>query len=455
MGLNKIEKPKEVDSDFRIALAFPELGKHDLLYFKDQLLKITPQLDLIVFPEAFETIDPSNKSNMEILPEKIHENTDVKKLVSEYLSLAKQYKCGIIVGFAVKYNDTFISGSGNDQYCLFIDDKQNVYIYHKHSTSKYTALFDSNWSIDNNLKVVSLKNKKIGISVCHDSYISLIPRVFKTKNADIWVNISYRNVRPNIWESIHLTRSVENNNISVCTLHRALNKKHPHKEQKEPYAFSPSGKIKLHDLISGECIKDINKDERTGRIFFFDCVSHENYQADSIKTSDIAAKAEHLQISKINEKMGIIPKNQSFIVSEIDVKTFFCPELLWKIFFENNKKIVLFVVLVEDEKEWLKMKDKIHSIIKGRTIEFSTGFIFLKKNNPDNIFLAAYRSSNYKDTRIFEPKSFPILLDQRYLKGLSSVQEISLKDDRKLNKEIYINRISQILSELNRKNSQT
>jgi predicted amidohydrolase len=432
--------------NFRIALVFPELGKHDLSYFREQFAVVEYYPDLIVFPEAFETITPSNNTFTDVSPDKIHSNINVINIISNYQDLASRFKCGIIVGFAVKYNDSFISGSGNDQYCLYVDYNRNIYIYHKHSTSKYNAFFDSDWSTEKNLKVVNLKNKSIGISVCHDSYISLIPRLLKTKGADIWVNISYRNVRQNIWESIHLTRSVENNNISVCTLYRDSNEPNP---QKEPYAFSPSGKIKLHDILTQQRIEEIHELKRTGRMYYFDCTSCETYTPSTIRPLEIAANAEPLYVSIANNRIQFTPENLSFVIFETDLKTFYSPESLWRICLDNINKTVIFIISIESEHVWNREINKIKSIIKGRTIEFSTCFIFVENCNFEKIFMAAYRSSNYKDTRVFYPDTYPLTIDRRYLKGLSSIWNISLNDARnKKNNNIYFKRISQILDEV-------
>lgn len=73
------------------------------------------------------------------------------------------------------------------------------------------------------------------------------------------------------------------------------------------------------------------------------------------------------------------------------------------------------------------------NIIKGRTIEFSTLFLFL--DDSENILMAACRSSNYKDCRVFYPNRFPFKIDKRYLKGLQSTYNISLSDNRNEDEE--------------------
>jgi len=208
---------KQEDESIKIGLVFPELRKHDFGHFKGILTKGKVTLDLIVFPEGFETIYPSRGL---IEPETIRNNQDVQSIINKYREISSQYDMAVICGFQVSYDNRFANGGGHDQYCMYVSPDGQEYIYHKHSTSKYNAFFDKNWSIDNNLKTFPLGVHRIGISVCHDSYISLFSRLFAKKGADIWVNISYQNVRSNIWEQVHFTRAVDSNLISICTLHR-------------------------------------------------------------------------------------------------------------------------------------------------------------------------------------------------------------------------------------------
>lgn len=423
---------------FRIGLIFPEVGKHNLDYYVKLLDKTKEQLDLLVFPEAFETIAPSNQ---QLSPETISDESTVQDFVKKYAKIATQYNCGIIVGFQINYGNVLFSGGGNDQYCLFVNPQNNYYIYHKHATSKFNAFFDSNWSIENNLKIVSLKNIQIGISVCHDSYISLLSRYFKKKGANVWVNISYQNVRPRIWESIHYTRAVENNIVSLCTLHRNSNASNP---QKEPYAFSPLGKIHLIDVLTKESIDEISEQQRTGRIYYFDLAQYKVAPVPKISQSNLSKKPEMLSITyDENGTYGVYPNNNRYCIVEIGIEEFCSPELLWKISLSNLNKTTIFIVRLTCNQEWEDKKSFIHKIITGRIIEFSTAFIFIE--HPQKIFMAAYRSSNYKDTRVFYPQNLPITIDGRYLKGISSTCKISLNDPRNRNGTMYMKRIHHLI----------
>jgi len=428
----------------RIGLAFPELGNRDknVDHFLSLLKDSNISLDLLIFPESYESIEAEDA----IEPEDITSCKGFKETCKKYTWISKELKLSIIVGISVDYKDTSISGGGNDQYCFFVTPKGNKALYHKHSSSKYTAFFDDQWSIGKNFPVLAVGNKKIGISICHDSYISLIPRVLKTKGTDIWVNISFQNVRSHIWEAVLQTRAIENEFISICTLHRnSKPSRGEGKPQKEPYAFSEDGKIKLRELKKNILIEKIPPEKRAGKIYYFNTDSYETYPIKEILKSNLAKKADTISINK--DQYGNIKikgRDANFVFKDISLKEFiFTPEKLWELSLKERDKIALFSVWAENEEEWKNYKSKVERIINGRVIEFSTLFVFLNKKT-DDILMAAYRSSNYKDSRIFFPRGFPFKIDKRFLKGMESVYIIAL-DDREKDEAMYFKRISQII----------
>ncbi len=422
----------------QIGLAFPELGRHKIQHFLDIIKNSDQCLDLVVFPEGFETIS----SSYELIPENIGENEEVKKLLNKYGEIARNFDISVIVGMQVFYGRESISGGSSDQYCLFITSMGKQTIYHKHSTSKYNAFFDTNWSIPNNFPVVQINNMKMGFSICHDSYISLIPRVLRTKGADVWSNISYQNVRPRIWESVLQTRAVENDMIAICTLHRNSQASNL---QKEPYAFSPSGKIHLKDVETGSSLSDIWIENRAGKIFYFDSSNYDTYPLVQLTESALSSQAKPITISRGDRTIGIEGGEGEFSIEEIHLQEFiFAPEKIWRMCLEQTNKISLFFVIVNNVEQWAKYKLTITKLIRGRIIEFSTCFLFVDKEY-ENIFMAAYRSSNYKDCRIFYPEKFPVDIDKRYLFGLEKTYAISLNDSRKISKKVYFERANQIL----------
>lgn len=104
----------------------------------------------------------------------------------------------------------------------------------------------------------------------------MIPRVLKAKGAQVWVNVSFQNVRPRMWESVLQARANENEMVAVCTLH---GNSHPARgdgrPRQEPYAFSHNGKIRLKDLEEHRYIDDIPVPRGTGRTFYLDTSAHE------------------------------------------------------------------------------------------------------------------------------------------------------------------------------------
>lgn len=439
-SISRRNAKKNVNDGMKIGLAFPELGEHDIKHFLGLMTREKNKLDLVIFPEGFETISAENQ----IEPNNVQNEEKIQSLINTYYEICQKLNLSIIVGISIDYRDTSISGGGNDQYCLFITPSGEKHIYHKHSTSRYNAFFDDEWSIEGNFPIFKIKDKKIGFSICHDSYISLIPRILKTKGADIWVNISYQNVRSWIWEPVHKTRALENKIIALCTLHRNSNKKK--NVQKEPYAFSEKGKIKLKDLMTNEYILEIPFEERTGNVFYFSSSDYETYPLEKIESSEMAKKAEPIEIKSNNEgKLDILGTNGKFLIREISLKEFiFSPEIIWNLFFENLNVVPFFNICVRNNKEWEKYESLAKRVIKGRVVEFSTLFIF-REIEKKNILLAAYRSSSYKNARIFYPDDFPLKIDKRYLMGIKSTLEISLNDERAKNHHIYYRRINEII----------
>lgn len=403
------------------------------------------RLDLLIFPEGFENVRPTEHS----IPENIYDNPQVKTLINRYYSYCVKYKISIIVGFQLSYGGRKVNGGDSDQYCFIVKPDESAYIYHKHSTSRSNAFFDAPWSIDKNFIVSKVGCRNIGISICHDSYISLIPRLLKQKGTDIWVNISYQNVESNKWQAIHYSRAFENNFISICTLHRnSCGRKN---RQREPYAFSKEGKINLVDLEIGREIERIDFDNRAGLIYVFDA---QNYYITSIekpKETGLGIKAKRLSIEIPSDGDIISTDSNTFIFRCIDIKSFiYRPERLWSICLEEKGKTVLFFTSLKDQPEWDQWQDKILNIIKARIIEFSTLFLF--KTDQNDPLIVAYRSSNYKDCRLFYPNGFPFAIDEQYLKGLDSTYKISLGDYRNRNDDIYFAKVQKMIDFINKDN---
>jgi hypothetical protein len=319
-------------------------------------------------------------------------------------------------------------------------------LYHKHSSSRFNAFFDDDWSIEASFPIVDVKGVKVGFSVCHDSYVSLIPRVLKEKGAEVWVNISYQNVRPHKWQAVLHARAAENGFTAVCTLHRNSRESFP---QKEPYAFSESGKIRLRDLVDGKYLSEIPATRRAGRVFWFDTARHEVDPLEEVELAEQASVVKPLVVEcGPRGKLRIGRGGADYSIRDISLETFVrFPERMWKAFLEGRKKSpdrLVFVIWAESAAAWTKSKPAVMSIIRGRVIEFSTLFLIMNRESGGPL-LAAYQSSNYKDAKVLAPRQLPMKIDKGYLKGLDSTYWISLDDGRQRDEAVYFQRVQRMV----------
>ncbi len=427
----------------KIALSFPELRQHGVEQFADLLRKRTGQLDLVVFPEGFEIIQATGA----VRPEDIPGCSAMLDLQGRYVTLAREWDVSVIVGVSVDYGDTSVNGGGNDEFALFASPAGQTIVYHKHSTSLFTAFFDEGWSLERNIRAVGVKDAKIGLSICHDSYISLIPRALRAKGAQVWVNISFQNVRPHMWEAVLQARARENDMFAVCTLHRNSRPgKGQGRPQKEPYAFCPRGKIRLMELETDIWLDEIPEGDRAGRLFYFDTSSYGVLPPSTAEATTLPDGADVMSLSL--DDTGVLDASSTagdFPIRQIDLQTFIrAPERIWKEMLQVRPKVPLFIVCVGGDHEWQRFSSEVAAVIRARVIEFSTLFLFTACQG-ERIYMGAYRSSSYKDTRVFYPQRFPVSIDRRYLKGLESTYNISLCDARGKNSSIYFERVRQLI----------
>ena len=136
----------------KIGLAFPELNTHKMEDFINLLTQNNHKLDLVIFPEGFETIKP----NQDIKPEEIKNNEEFNIIIDKYSDICRNFSISIILGIQVKCHTEARNGGNSDQYCLIIKPDGKYHIYHKHSTSRFKAIFDTNWSIENNFPVITV-----------------------------------------------------------------------------------------------------------------------------------------------------------------------------------------------------------------------------------------------------------------------------------------------------------
>jgi len=422
-----------------VGLAFPELGEHTLHHFVELLRRSQTRLDLLAFPETFELMRPAGA-----LPGRLSDHPGYAGVRNRYLCVARGFGIGVIVGLAIQSRrDTSVSGENSDQYCMFVSPGGQTTCYHKHSTSLYNAFFDDDWSVERNLPVVQVGNVKIGLSLCHDSYISLIPRALRRKGAEIRINVSYQNLRPHIWQPVLEARATENEMLAVCTLHRNSTRSNV---QKEPYAFSGAGKIRLRDPTDGRYLADIADDDRTGRIFWFDTSEHEVEPLEPPRPSSVSPGPCRVKVRLSRTGAPELESDAGkFAPKELDLHSFiWSPEKLWHLALADPNRIALFVVWVPGAQAWDEQKALVNKVVRARVVEFSTLFLFVDRATGAPR-MAAYRSSSYKDTKIVFPADFPVEIDRRFLYGMPSLYEISLSDPRKTDDSMYFQRVQQLI----------
>jgi len=186
-------------------------------------------LDLIVFPEAYIQANDAQRH-------------------TQLASLARALQTHLLVGAHEDYlgRPDYRKKRYRDQgwqiLLLFNPDGSCKKVYTKHSTAGAVAFELAGWSPDTNLPVLEINGVKIGVTICHDSYLGLLQRHLRDKGAQIWINPSYDNPVEEKWESILRLRAIELGIPALCTLHQNLNKR----RRTHPFGFSPDG----HELRS-------------------------------------------------------------------------------------------------------------------------------------------------------------------------------------------------------------
>ena len=105
-------------------------------------------------------------------------------------------------------------------------DPSRVYV--KHSTADAVAFERTDWEPRNALPTFQLNGVSAGATICHDSYLGLLPRFLARCDARLWVNPSFDNVTDVKWSSVLRLRAVENRFFSLCTLHCDVNRPRTH-----------------------------------------------------------------------------------------------------------------------------------------------------------------------------------------------------------------------------------
>ncbi len=226
--------PAACDSEsdtFKVALVVPEVwapNSSDISSYPQATPRFQPtipgeldfggeDIDLVIFPEAY--IRSEDNRQLELLR-----------------TLSERLKAHLLVG-ATKRHD----GRDADWETLILFDPSGDYrtLYHKHATTGAVAFEIPDWEPEKQLPIFKIRDVNIGCTICHDSYLGLLQRYLAQRGTQIWINPSYDNVIPEKWESIHRLRAVENQIVSLCTLHDNLARRQ--RRRIRPFGFKPDG----------------------------------------------------------------------------------------------------------------------------------------------------------------------------------------------------------------------
>ena len=138
-------------------------------------------------------------------------------------------------------------------------------VYVKHSTAKAIAFERPDWEPRNVLPTFELNGVSAGATICHDSYLGLLPRFLARCGARLWVNPSFDNVTDIKWSSILRLRAVENRFFAMCTLHCDVTRRRTH-----PFAFGPDGNALSARKAGSEVLRPLSTCVEAGQIYVVD-----------------------------------------------------------------------------------------------------------------------------------------------------------------------------------------
>jgi len=173
-------------------------------------------VDFVLFPEGY--IRASDERSVESLGH-----------------LATELRATLLVGAI----DSGVDSTGRDWQVLLRFDPYGagpLRVYAKHSTADAIAFERADWEPQTMLPTFELSGQTAGATICHDSYLGLLPRHLAQNGARIWINPSFSDVTDIKWSSVLRLRAVENRVFALCTLHCGPSPRRTH-----PFGFSPDG----------------------------------------------------------------------------------------------------------------------------------------------------------------------------------------------------------------------
>ena len=202
-------------------------------------------VDFVLFPEGYiwSSDEPRTKS--------------LKKLASDLGS-------PLLVGAT----DTRVDSTGRAWQVLlrFDPDRSSPSrVYVKHSTADAVAFERTDWKPRDMLPTFELSGVRAGATICHDSYLGLLPRFLAGRGARLWINPSFDNVTDIKWSSVLRLRAVENRFFALCTLHCDVNGRRTH-----PFAFAPDGNELSARRAGSEVARPLSECDEAGNIYVVD-----------------------------------------------------------------------------------------------------------------------------------------------------------------------------------------
>ena len=218
-----------MESTMHVAMVFPEVGKGT----SKGIPPGGPGAQQPVLPPAAQF--SGEPVDIVLFPEGYISAADNKR-IGTLRKLASKLGAALLVGAV----DQTLATDGRTSQILFHFDPDGSApsrIYVKHSTAQAVAFESPDWHPTQALPTMELRGERVGVTICHDHYLGLLPRHLARCGAQLWVNPSFDSVVDVKWSSVLRLRAVENRFFALCTLHRNMNKKN----RTHPFGFSPHG----------------------------------------------------------------------------------------------------------------------------------------------------------------------------------------------------------------------
>lgn len=138
---------------------------------------------------------------------------------------------------------------------LWVDPiHETEYVYTKHTTSEKISFEREEWRPEEALVPVDHKDASVGLTICHDHYISPLMGYQGLHGADLLLNLSGSPVKRYKWGEILQARAIENGAYTACTMHgQDRDGSVPRNNKGHVFLFDPRGDpVPLTDLHTGD-----------------------------------------------------------------------------------------------------------------------------------------------------------------------------------------------------------